>query len=157
MNALMFPIGPILSYLGKWFRENREKLTRDSRNPLIKSDLTTFGFTDKDSLPLPENEAVALAAERISESDFETAKHMLINAWIMTPDGIAGEPAFQRLRQGFVDLYIAKGDTQRAERISQMPTMLLDKEVQWIVTHQDAQIGGSALDEEKEPDQKDET
>lgn len=102
---------------------------------------------DMDKLPLPENDALALSEKKLVENDFEAAKHLLINAWLLTPTGIASEPAFLRLKEGFIKLYIAKGDKERADRIARMPTMILDKEVQWIVTHPDAQIAGSSVEE----------
>lgn len=151
MSLLIIPIGPLISALGSWLQEMRQKLTRDSRNPYIKSDVKTIGFGDANRLPSPENDAVAIASARIDEKEYETAKHILINAWLLTPPGIAGENAKLRLKEGFVRLYQAKDDPPRAEKIAGLPILLLDSEIQWIVTHPDEQIGGTITDTGTEP------
>ena len=140
----VIPIGPVLSILGAWLRRVRERLSRDHRNPFIKTDIKTFGFTEAHRLPTPENEAVALSQSKTAEKDYEAAKHVLVNAWLLLPSEERSEFAFTRLREGFAGLYLAKGDRQRSKRIASMPILLLDSEVQWIVTHPHEQIGGSA-------------
>lgn len=145
MVTYILPIGALMSWLGNLLHASREKLRRDSRDPFLK-DLEVFGFGDLSNLPLPENDAFALAELKTREKDYEAAKHLLINAWLMTAPGMASEPAFLRLKEAFVKLYIAKGDQSRAERISLMPTFLLDREVQWIVTHPDQQLASTSLE-----------
>ncbi len=121
-------------------RSMKQKLFRDSRNPYIKPDLKTFGFSDIEKLASPENDAIKLAELRIAEGDFEGAKHQLVLAWLLIPAGPANEPAFLRLRDGFVKLYTAKGEEERALRIQAMPTMLLAREVEWIAKHPEQQL-----------------
>jgi hypothetical protein len=147
----VIPIGPLLSLLGAWFGRLREKVNRDSRLPYLKTEPKPFGFSDADKLPAPENEAVLLSMAKIADNDFEAAKHILVNAWLLMPADQESEMAFLRLREGFANLYLAKGDRARAETIATMPTMLLDREVQWIVTHPHDQIGGSAVGSREEP------
>ena len=142
---IMIPIGALLSWLGSCLRSSRDKLRRDSRDPALK-DVPIFGFEDLSKLPLPENDAIALAELRIAERDFEAAKHLLINAWLLTAPGPQNELAFLQLKQGFVRLYIAKGERERADRISAMPPLLLDREVQWIVTHPDQPLIAACLE-----------
>lgn len=145
---IIIPIGPLISALGSWFHQLREKLTRDSRNPYIKTDIKTFGFADMHTLPTPENDAVARSAAKIAEKDYETAKHVLINAWLLIPQEGNNDGAFICLKEGFVNLYLAKGEQARAEHIAALPILLLDREIQWIITHPDQQICGSKYDVE---------
>jgi hypothetical protein len=141
----VIPIGPVLSFLGAWFARTRERFFRDSRNPYLKSQVKSFGFTEAHRLPSPTNDAVALSAARIAEKDYESAKNVLITAWLLLPLDDTSELEFMRLREGFANLYLARQDRMRAESIASMPTILLDREVQWIVTHPDEQIGGLAI------------
>lgn len=141
-----FSLGSLITLLRKWFNPDREKFTRDSRSPFLKSDVTTFGFTDLDKLPSSVTDALSLSEAKIANKDFATAKQVLINTWLATPSGIASEPAFIRLREGFQKLYIAKGDTARADQIAIMSTLILDQEVQWIVTHPGEEIAGASFD-----------
>lgn len=139
----MIPIGAILSNLSEWVRRMREKRHRDSRNPYIKSDAKTFGFLDFENLPLAENDAVGLAKAKMAENDFSAAKHILVNAWLTTKNSPQNELAFLRLKEGFVDLYQTQGQTERAAYIAGMPVMLIEKEMQWIVEHPDADLGAA--------------
>lgn len=145
MITLILPIGPFFAALARWFNSARESLRRDSRLPDLASPPISFGYSDIHKLPSAEKDAIDLAQSRIDENDFEGAKHTLINAWLLLPQTGNNELAYLRLREGFVKLYQAKGETVRAEKIADLPTLLLDREVQWIVTHPDEQIGGSAF------------
>jgi hypothetical protein len=140
-QPFVIPIGPLFSFLDRWFRAARERLTRDSRNPYIRTDEKTFGFSDAASLPSIENDAVALAEKHIAAQEFELAKKVLVKAWQLIPS--QDQAAFMRLREGFVKLYAARGETDKAQSIASMPIIILDREVQNIVTHPHEQIGGS--------------
>lgn len=143
MPILLIPIGALLSFVRAWFLPAAKK----TKEPIIDVqpynpvDLQPFGMVEAGKLPLPEYDAVLAAKSKFSEGDFEGAKHLLINTWLMISMNETAELAQLQLKQGFVDLYQAKGDMERAQRISAMPAYLLDREVQWIVTHPDEQIG----------------
>ena len=137
----VIPIGPLLSMLGRLFHSARRKLLRDSRNPFIRTDEKTFGFSDAERLATLGNSALAEAELRIAAGDFESAKHELVKAWQQVQP--EDHSAFMSLREGFVKLYIARGERDKAERIASLPIIILDREVQRIVTHPHEQIGGS--------------
>jgi hypothetical protein len=138
------PIGPLFAAFGSWLKSFRKRILRDSRSQDIK-DVKIIGFTDAARLPGPENDAVASAQKKIELNDFESAKKILVDAWINLPQDISSELGYMRLREAFVNLYLARGDHERAHKISTLPTILLDRQVQWIVTHPNQQIGGSEL------------
>jgi len=140
----ILPIGPLFAAFGTWLKAFRKRLLRDSRSRDIK-DVKIVGFSDLTHLPSPENDAFASAQEKIELNDFESAKKILLDAWISLPPDISSELAYKRLREGFVNLYLARGDNERARKIATLPTILLDRQVQWIVTHPHQQIGGSEL------------
>lgn len=139
----MIPIGTVLSSLSKWVRRMRDRLHRDSRNPYIKTDTKTFGFEDMQRLPLTENDAVAISKIKIAEHDYNAARHVLVNAWLTMKVGPENELALLRLKQGFVELYQAKGEADRAAYIDSLPVMLLDGQMQWLADHPDEDLGGA--------------
>jgi len=142
MLTFILPIGPWLSLLGKLIESGRRKLTRDSRHPELKSEAPSIGFSQRENLPLPENAIVGDLEKLLQAGEFTQAKELLINAWTNSPNYGDKELRLNRLKEGFIKLYIAKGQVKRAERISQMPTLMLDQEVKWIVTHPDLEIAG---------------
>ncbi|MBX9689710.1 MAG: hypothetical protein K2X27_23580 [Candidatus Obscuribacterales bacterium] len=145
MLTLIIPIGPIISMLSNWLQSAREKLRRDSRLPHLKNEVKVFGFKDALRLPGPANDAVALAELEIARHDFERAKHLLINCWLLCENAKSDQLEFLRLREGFVRLYSQKGEDWRAKKIAEMPISLLDREIQWLVQHPDEQVGASLL------------
>lgn len=142
MLTLIFPIGPWLSMLGKIIESGKRKLTRDSRHPDLKVEAPSFGFSDKEKLPLPENQAIADLETLLADREFQQAKELLINEWVNTPDYGDRELRLLRLKEGIIKLYIARGQTKRAEQISQMPILMLDQEVKLVVTHPELEIAG---------------
>jgi len=146
LSLLIIPFGSILSLLSTWVKETREKLLRPGRRyPDAAVEPKIFGFADSNSLPLPENLACREAEEKLSRGDFEGAKLTLVRAWLELQDDRENQTARLRLKDGFLELYKASGDEDRALVISKMPLLVLDNEVQWIVTHPDEQIGACEL------------
>ncbi len=147
---LVLPLGPLVAFLNGILESARKRIGKVHKSPFETPDSKHFGFEEAKNLPLPENEAYQAALKQIAAADFEGAKQTLVDAWQQLPSDESSEMAYLRLREGFVKLYAAKGEAGRAAHISTLPSMILGREVQWIVTHPDAQIGGCGTFTESE-------
>ena len=139
--VLAISLGPIFAMLSSWLKTAREQLLGTARKTYPKERPEIFGFADLEKLPLPENKACKAAKDRADKGDFEGAKQILVNAWLETEK--ENEPARIVLKEGFRALYESKGELNLAGLIGTLPLIVLENEVQWIVTHPDEQIGAS--------------
>ena len=141
--CLIVPIGPIISLLKSWFASSRNKLKNATKVdlPYPIEEPKLFGLKDTEKLPLPENEAIAEARNRIGEGQFAEAKAILTQSWLLNSDPKTGEIPRLKLREAFAEFYRIQGDETRAQLISEMALIILDVEIKWANDHPDYLIG----------------